>query len=462
MAPFDQNAFARPGYAAGDEPFAAVDLFGFSQLRRSVRCFVPGASALLLPRPHNVEFVPSASEAYDVILCPRNDGSFERFVAAASHPAAPLIAFSDSFGARADRVLTEVTAEAIAGAIAALAPLIARLAALPRLPAGADRNGLLALTLAATRERAIAPEWSPARKQGVDYPLLAGIPEPRPLLEELAEAGLLRRRFFDRTHVCAHCDSARLHAREVCAACQSSHLGEHAIVHHYPCAFQGAQPLFEDGGGYRCPKCRKQLRHYGVDYDKPGTVFTCHACGAANSEPGVAFVCADCGKQTPADRAARRDWYAYELLPDGIACVNAGELPRSDLVRPDGQGFSFRDFKLVVRQQLRIAARCRRPLALLRVEVDEDALMDRVGPNGFGPVSRLLRDLVGEVLNEGDAVAAHGGSILACLPECGGRQAQALVAKLSRRIDRVAGPRLPLRIEAVEGAAIEPLLNGLP
>ena len=32
------------------------------------------------------------------------------------------------------------------------------------------------------------------------------------------------------------------------------------------------------GGDLVCPKCNRQLRHIGVDYEKPSKLFTCFNC----------------------------------------------------------------------------------------------------------------------------------------------------------------------------------------
>ena len=128
------------------------------------------------------------------------------------------------------------------------------------------------------------PIWSPNEQAMVSYPLLAGIPAQRAALERLADASLLRRRYFDQTYTCARCKSARVLAREVCLSCHSSHIEPRPLLHHYLCGHQAPQTAFETGDGYSCPKCRKELRHYGVDYDKPGVTWECRSCNTTMAE----------------------------------------------------------------------------------------------------------------------------------------------------------------------------------
>lgn len=405
-----------------------------------------------------------AEQDYDVILCPRYPGhdAFAALLARCSNPAAPLVALAEGHGARADTVLRNPTADALASAIASLAPLIADLARLPRIPPGSERAGLVALALAHTRNRAIAPAWRPDSAGCVGYPLLLGFAEPRAILEQMADAGLLQRRFFERLHACEHCTSSRLHVREVCTSCRSSHLLEQPLVHHYRCGTQAVEGAFEQRNGYRCPKCKKELRHFGVDYDKPGTALVCRACGGTMSEPETAFVCTDCGRDTPADRAERRDWFEYEITADGVDALRTGRLPRSDLVLP-GQGayLSLRDFALLARQQLQVAQRRRRPLSGLRIDIDFAELGARLGGPGAREVRALIRDLVAEEIRDGDLFAALPGAVVACLPETEGAEAQVALKRISQRVRSRVGVPVMLGGKVLDGAGTAALLDEL-
>lgn len=142
--------------------------------------------------------------------------------------------------------------------------------------------------------------------------------------EALCEEGLLQREFFDRFHVCARCDSARLHVREECSKCRSSDLVEEPYLHHFKCAFQGPESEFRRGNDLICPKCRRELSHFGFDYDRPGTMVVCRACGHAASEPAVGFVCLDCGAHADSESCATRDVYSYQLTEQGTGFAEYG------------------------------------------------------------------------------------------------------------------------------------------
>jgi hypothetical protein len=92
-----------------------------------------------------------------------------------------------------------------------------------------------------------------------------------------------------------------------------------ALIHHFCCAELNTEIAFRAGAALKCPKCRQQLRHYGSDYDKPGTVLRCAACHSSNSEPAIGFSCQDCGAHTDGEAAPTCDINSYALTAQAIA-----------------------------------------------------------------------------------------------------------------------------------------------
>lgn len=133
------------------------------------------------------------------------------------------------------------------------------------------------------------------------------------LAEALSNAGMLERRFMDRHPVCANCRSHRMVVREECPTCGSADLSRANFVHHYSCAWVGPETAFRHGARLICPKCSKQLRHYGKDYDKPTDLHVCGGCGNATTEAAVSFTCQDCTAKIDGNRVDTVDIYAYSL-----------------------------------------------------------------------------------------------------------------------------------------------------
>src|ERR1700730_2386762 len=425
-----------------------------------LRCLVAGSSWQSLPDLGGVDYELDPRAEYDLILLPEEAESSEmgRLLGQATSPAPAIISRPQVLGARADLALSDWSAPSLSAAILSIITLLSRVSALPRLPSGSDRNGLSTLALAYTRDHSLAPQLRPDEPAVVAYPLLFGFSNARSMLEELADAGMLRRRFFERLHICQHCDSSRLHAREVCVKCHSSHLAEQPLVHHYACGYQAMQAAFESGDAFVCPKCQKELRHYGVDYDKPGKVMCCKSCGDTMTEPEVEFLCLDCCRSTSGDHAGYRDWYEYDLLPDGISAVKSGRLPSAD--SEDARlGSTLRDFRLVVRHSLSVAKCTGRPMSVARLTVDTTDLVARVGPRGVLPVCELLRDVVVQNLREHDIVGMLADAVLVCMPETDEAAAKVVVDHIRRAISAAVRPKLNMTVEILVGPQVDQLLK---
>lgn len=142
--------------------------------------------------------------------------------------------------------------------------------------------------------------------------------------EGLCGHDLLKREFFDRFHICGRCDSARVYVREECSKCGSSDLVDEQYLHHFRCAYQGPESEFRRGDDLICPKCRRELSHFGHDYDRPGTMIVCRHCQHAASDPAIGFVCLDCGSHSDGESCRTRDMHSYELTDQGVGLAEYG------------------------------------------------------------------------------------------------------------------------------------------
>ena len=202
-------------------------------------------------------------------------------------------------------------------------------------------------------DQPLTPTYDPHSKWLVSYNVALTTAVAAREAEALCERGFLRREFFDRFHVCPQCDSHRLHVREECRQCHSSHLEEEQYLHHFRCAYQGPEPEFRRGDRLVCPKCRYELTHFGFDYDRPGSMVVCDACGHAASEPAVGFVCLDCGGHVDSDVAPPRDIYSYHLTDQGIGFAEHGH----SLLGTASHALRFADLPLELVVALNAAAK---------------------------------------------------------------------------------------------------------
>ena len=153
--------------------------------------------------------------------------------------------------------------------------------------------------------------------------VLASTPA-REAAERLEQRGLLAGQFFDRVHVCDRCSSCRFNVREICAHCRSADLGEEAYLHHSKCAHQGPESDYRQGDDLICPKCRQELSHFSVDYDRPGSILKCNGCGKAEFDAVVGFRCLDCEAEYTGDTVRTIDIKSFRLTETAEAYATAG------------------------------------------------------------------------------------------------------------------------------------------
>jgi GGDEF domain-containing protein len=288
----------------------------------------------------------------------------------APDPALPIADFFNNNPVRRDFIGSLLSDESAREMQKTFAPIWRRLSEFPYRTQVQDRTAMIILRLAYSREAPVEAVFNTRYPLTVQYPLVGTGPGIRQHLEVLANQELLSRRHFTRTHGCIKCASARLNIYEACPACGSADLFEEVIVHHYRCGCQEPEFRFVQGDLLICPKCRRELRHLGVDYGKPGKIVICRACGAANSEPAVNFVCMDCAAVTPADAAPATDWYHYDLTTLGLNALREGRLPQSEFnpaLEHSPRAYSPREFGLLAMQEKRVARQVEQAFSVARM-----------------------------------------------------------------------------------------------
>ncbi len=137
--------------------------------------------------------------------------------------------------------------------------------------------------------------------------------------QQLLKLGYIHRtRFIHKIHVCPSCRRSHLLFFECCPKCASSNLKEEAVLHHFRCANVSPESTYAWDGELRCPKCGHMLRHIGVDYDKPSSVYTCGECGDSFMYPNMSVLCTSCRQTHSTEGLMPVDVEEYEFTPEGI------------------------------------------------------------------------------------------------------------------------------------------------
>jgi Thaumarchaeal output domain 1 len=381
----------------------------------------------------------------------------------APDPAVPIVDFFGNHSIRRDFIGSHLNDESALEMQKHLAPVWARLAELP-FQSNQEGPGLTLLRLVYSRDTPAKATFDPGYPLTVNYPLVGAGGGTRDHLESLANQELLRRRHFTRTHSCGKCGSARLHVFEACPGCGGADLAEAGLIHHYRCGCQEPESRFIQDDLLVCPKCRRELRHLGVDYGKPGNIVICRTCGAVNSEPHIHFICMDCSAVTPAEDSVPMDWYHYDLTANGLSTLREGRLPQfgfNPKLKRVPRTYSAREFGLLAMQETRTARQFRRPLSVLRVSFPNiDAVRRDLGLAATDAAIRHVVDGIVGTVRPSDFVGIGGAtSIVIGFPGLAATDIGPVEDRIRTIIrERIAAP-LELAIDVAEGDAIDKLLQ---
>ena len=148
--------------------------------------------------------------------------------------------------------------------------------------------------------------------------------------QQLLRLGYIRRtRFIDRIHVCPMCKGSSLLFFETCPQCGSSDIKEEPVIHHFRCANVSPEHTYQQDGELVCPKCKKILRHIGVDYDRPSSIYTCGQCDHTFMYPNMRVLCPTNRRAWRPDELQPVDVEEYEFTPEGIRAFASNDVERT-------------------------------------------------------------------------------------------------------------------------------------
>ncbi|MFV1884957.1 MAG: hypothetical protein ACMZ7B_10750 [Balneola sp.] len=187
-----------------------------------------------------------------------------------------------------------------------------------------------AIQYAYSRDQIFEPTRNRYSKTGFSYPFLSSIlkeEEGNRVLEILNKSfleGYTIKKTVDKTHTCKKCSGGYLNYRECCPKCGSSDLKTEDLIHHFLCAHIAPEQDYKKEKDLECPKCDKELRHIGIDYDKPSSMHTCNECSHQFQRSEVKALCIDCGHDNDLSQLGSLEIGAFELTPLGEQIAKFG------------------------------------------------------------------------------------------------------------------------------------------
>ena len=193
-------------------------------------------------------------------------------------------------------------------------------------------------------------------------------------LEAAKDKGLLDKSFADHIHLCGSCHGNYLNFQETCPSCHSHDIQINDMIHHFVCAHVAPESDFVKDDHLECPKCNKALRHIGIDYDKPSSIFTCNSCSNEFQNPRMQAVCFDCEQVSPLAKLKQVTIGNYSLTAKGESRLleyQTSAKPTVDPGLPDlQQGVPLYLFRMLLNQELKRIKNYQSAGTLAKIELD--------------------------------------------------------------------------------------------
>ncbi|TCO76293.1 hypothetical protein [Chromatocurvus halotolerans] len=144
------------------------------------------------------------------------------------------------------------------------------------------------------------------------------------ILQFLETQQFLEAEFSASAYLCFHCRSAFLAFEETCKQCESADLDIQELVHHFRCGHVAPIDEYRNDDKLSCGKCGRDLKHIGVDYDKPSLIYHCRSCDHRFQEADVRTTCFACGRRTAPENQHRETINRFRLTPLGDNAARFG------------------------------------------------------------------------------------------------------------------------------------------
>lgn len=296
----------------------------------------------------------------------------------------------------------------------------------------------------------------PSTSQLYSYPLLGAFEvstdDPVSWLTSLVQKEWIQQESLtNRVRLCAHCKSGHLNYIDVCPACHSIDIVQQSALHCFRCGHVGAQDEFRKSLSLMCPNCLIQLRHIGVDYDRPIETQKCSDCSLLFSESKVVAECLQCGTANAIDELIVRSIYSYSLSARGRDLVQKG-IDYSGFLPVLGEAVSEPQFYWLLKWLNRLGKRHQQSHMLVAVQpVNLTGFLDALGEAEGMERLDAIRDRIRSIMRITDACSnSTQEGLLILLPLTTNAQLDAVIDKLERLKDQQYDYRLDLQLKAVE------------
>ncbi len=157
-------------------------------------------------------------------------------------------------------------------------------------------------------------------------------------------------------YCCPTCMENKNIWQELCPKCGTMDIDEVNMIHHFRCANISAEQTYIKDGKLICPKCTHELKHIGVDYDRPASMYYCKNDNIHFSVPDVKSLCLTCHTVSSVQELKRVKLYELDYTPMGVTTfAHYDHLQDSDDIAKLSTIYAYSGFVRSVRVRVVIA-----------------------------------------------------------------------------------------------------------
>ncbi len=326
---------------------------------------------------------------------------------------------------------------------------------------GSVLSQILLLQFLYTRDNyLLKPRRDACSSLGYSYPLVQSLLNGSSgadveVMEGLERSFLLKWELEDKVNLCPYCQHFQINFREICPECRSLEVKEEATIHHFRCACVGKETDFREGPVLRCPKCRKELRHIGVDYDRPTEDLWCASCGSNFYETQVQCYCINCGKIFPPEESLLKYIKTYSLTPEGVSAAQSGVLPGVGLMNLlEGEVYLYKYdvFKEFFRLEVLRCRRYKYASSLARVTMKNfNEILQAKGMGYAQSFTKEFATIFKQTFRETDILTElDANNFLALCTNCGNINVRKALERLRERCNSIFKAKLDLDYNIID------------
>ena len=280
------------------------------------------------------------------------------------------------------------------------------------IPNDFERHGIFKLlAYLYTRGTTLQPVASRHSKFGYAFPFVdqlfsdKSVFDGLQLLKRSYELGVTSSKLVDKIHNCPSCHGNYINFREVCPKCSGLSIESKDLVHHFKCAHVDVIDNFKTEDGLHCHKCDHKLRHIGVDYDKPSSMYQCHDCHHAFQDTEMRAYCIDCGHEDDTNNLLENDIESYAITAKGEHIVENGwSLPHTQTVK-EGQHLAPDLFKMMLKMEVKRSLNHHHTSTFASIYFSE-AITNHLGRDQQTLFQNEIVEIIGSYLDTSDLITS--------------------------------------------------------